>query len=124
MPERTIAMNRRTVLVSLAAGLGAHALCTDWSSGIAHAQPVPGMPHLLFKDDPQFWFETLRVIGAADYGGGQFGEAVMSASRIKAGDYDSWHDEWKAAADRVSREARSEEHTSELQSLRHLVCRL
>jgi len=63
------------------------------------------MPQLLFKDDPQFWFETLRVIGAADYGGAQFGEAVMTASRIKAGDYDCWHDEWKAAADRVSREA-------------------
>src|SRR5262245_36030038 len=116
-------MNRRTLLVSLAAGLGVPAVC-GWPSGIARAQPAPGMPQLLFRDDPQFWFETLRVIGTADYGGAQFGEAVMTASRIKPGDYDSWHDEWKATADRVSREARSEEHTSELQSLRHLVCRL
>src|SRR5262245_25108426 len=29
----------------------------------------------------------------------------MSASRIKASDYDSWYDEWNATADRVSREA-------------------
>src|SRR5262245_23072829 len=28
----------------------------------------------------------------------------MTASRVKAS-YDSWHDEWKATADRVSREA-------------------
>jgi len=62
-------MNRRTLLVSLATGLGAQAVCAACSSGIARAQLVPGMPHLLFKDDPQFWFETLRVIGAADYGG-------------------------------------------------------
>src|SRR5262245_43148751 len=98
-------MNRRTLLVGLATGLGGAAVCAAWPSGIARAQPGPGMPHLLFKDDPQFWFETLRVIGAADYGGAQFGEAVMTASRIKAGDYDSWHDEWKATADRISREA-------------------
>jgi dienelactone hydrolase len=98
-------MHRRTLLVGVAAGLGGQAVCAGWSSGIARAQPVPGMPHLLFKDDPQFWFETLRVIGAADYGGAQFGEVVMTARRIKAGDYDSWHDELKVTADRVSREA-------------------
>ena len=98
-------MDRRTLLVSIAAGLGVPAVSATLSSGISRAQAVPSMSHLLFKEDPQFWFETLRIIGAADYGGAQFGEAVTTASRIKVGDYDSWHDEWKATADRVSDEA-------------------
>jgi len=45
---------------------------------------------LLFADDIQFWFETLRVFGAAEYGGSQFGEVVAISSRIKAGEYDGW----------------------------------
>lgn len=59
----------------------------------------------IFPDDPQFWFETLRVFGAADYGGSQFGEVLATCSRIKAGDYDSWFDAWNASADRVANEA-------------------
>ncbi|QYN22570.1 S9 family peptidase [Amycolatopsis sp. DSM 110486] len=63
------------------------------------------MKQLLFEDDPQFWFETLRVFGHASYGGSDFGEVVATASRIKPGDYDSWHDEWLAAAERLAAEA-------------------
>ena len=59
----------------------------------------------LFPDDPQFWFETLRVFGAAEYGGSQFGEVLATSARIKAGDYDSWFEAWNAAADRVASEA-------------------
>ncbi len=29
---------------------------------------------LLFAEDVQFWYETLRVFGADEYGGSQFGE--------------------------------------------------
>jgi hypothetical protein len=42
------------------------------------AQPKPAPPSgagteaLLFKDDPQFWFEISRLFGAADYGGCEF----------------------------------------------------
>lgn len=63
------------------------------------------MRPLLFPDDPQFWFETLRSLGHAAYGGADFGEVVSTAERIVAGDYDSWHDEWLALADRVAAEA-------------------
>ncbi|MFI5608969.1 alpha/beta hydrolase family protein [Amycolatopsis sp. NPDC051903] len=63
------------------------------------------MKQLLFEDDPQFWFETLRVFGHATYGGSDFGEVVATAARIKAGDYDSWHDEWLATAERLAAEA-------------------
>jgi dienelactone hydrolase len=60
---------------------------------------------LLFPDDPQFWFETLRVFAVDEYGGGQFGEVLAIASRIKAGDYDSWFTAWNAAADTAAKEA-------------------
>ncbi|WP_028938557.1 alpha/beta hydrolase family protein [Pseudonocardia spinosispora] len=63
------------------------------------------MQQLLFPDDAQFWFETLRVFGHSSYGGSDFGEVVATASRITSGDYDSWHDAWLATAERVAAEA-------------------
>jgi alpha-beta hydrolase superfamily lysophospholipase len=63
------------------------------------------MRQLLFEDDVQFWFETLRVFGHASYGGADFGEVVATASQITAGDYDGWHDAWLATAERVAAEA-------------------
>ena len=59
----------------------------------------------LFPDNPHFWFETLRVIAADEYGGGLVGEVLAVAARIEPGDYDGWHDSWKAMADRVAGEA-------------------
>jgi dienelactone hydrolase len=71
--------------------------------------PVPagaaaGKP-LLFGDDHQFWYETLRMFGAAEHGGAQFGEVVAISSRIAPGDYDAWHDAWSEAADKIAAEA-------------------
>ncbi|MFI1915342.1 dipeptidyl aminopeptidase [Nocardia sp. NPDC020380] len=63
------------------------------------------MRRLLFEDDAQFWFETLRLFGHASYGGADFGEVLSTASRITAGDYDGWHDAWLATAERVAAEA-------------------
>ncbi|MGO9768774.1 MAG: alpha/beta hydrolase family protein [Roseiarcus sp.] len=80
-------------------------------SSDARSQPANGNPagdnsdaggRPLFPDDAQFWFETVRVFGAADYGGSQFGEVLAISRRIKSGDYDSWYDAWNAAADRVA----------------------
>lgn len=59
----------------------------------------------LFAGDKQFWYETMRVIGATDYGGGQFGEVLSAAQQITPGDYDSWHAAWKALADRIAAES-------------------
>ncbi|MFF2041486.1 alpha/beta fold hydrolase [Kitasatospora sp. NPDC058170] len=56
------------------------------------------MKPLFFADDPQFWFETLRALGHAAYGGAEAGEVLATAERITAGDYDSWYDEWSATA--------------------------
>ena len=60
---------------------------------------------MLFPDDRQFWFETLRVLGQADFGGAEVGEALAAAAQIKPGDYDSWHDAWYALAERLRAEA-------------------
>lgn len=63
------------------------------------------MKQLLFPDNPQFWYETLRSMSHIAYGGADFGEVVSTSERIVEGDYDSWHTEWLATADRVSAEA-------------------
>lgn len=64
-----------------------------------------GTEALLFKDDPEFWFEISRLFGAADYGGALFGEVIAIAKAIKSGDYDSWYDAHTVFADRLANEA-------------------
>ena len=63
------------------------------------------MNPLLFPDDTSFWYETQRTLGHTAYGGADVGEVLTTAQAITAGDYDSWHDEWLATADRVAGEA-------------------
>lgn len=65
------------------------------------------MKPLIFEKDLTFWYETLRSFGHIAYGGADFGEVVVTAQRITEGDYDSWHDEWLATADRVAAEAQA-----------------
>jgi len=59
---------------------------------------------LLFPDDAQFRFETLRALGAVEYGGALIGEVFAAVSRIAAGDYDSWCDAWNEMANRIAKE--------------------
>jgi pimeloyl-ACP methyl ester carboxylesterase len=63
------------------------------------------MKQLMFPEDPQFWFETLRLFGHAAYGGSDFGEVLAAASAVTPGDYDSWHDAYRGLADRLYAEA-------------------
>jgi len=76
------------------------------------------MEPVLFPDDTSFWFETLRVLGATTYGGADIGEVITTAQAITAGDYDSWHDEWLATADRVAAEAEKQSAAGHLVSAR------
>jgi hypothetical protein len=69
---------------------------------------VPSSTTFLFPDDQQFWFETVRMFGADEYGGSSFGEVLAVSSRIKAGDYDSWYAEWNGIADRIASQADSQ----------------
>ena len=66
------------------------------------------MNPVLFADDPQFWFETLRTMGHAAYGGADIGEVLTTAQDIVAGDYDSWHDQWLATADWIAAETQAQ----------------
>jgi pimeloyl-ACP methyl ester carboxylesterase len=59
----------------------------------------------LFPDNVQFWYETRRAFGAADYGGSEFGEVLVTCSRITSGGIDSWYDAWNSIAERVEKEA-------------------
>ncbi|MFD8076786.1 alpha/beta fold hydrolase [Streptomyces sp. NPDC059718] len=71
------------------------------------------MRHLLFAQDENFWFETLRSLGHIAYGGADFGEVESTAERISPGNHDSWFDEWFATAERIGDfgdEARSRGH--------------
>ncbi|MFE7183325.1 alpha/beta hydrolase family protein [Streptomyces erythrochromogenes] len=63
------------------------------------------MKQLLFPNNVQFWYETLRSMSHIAYGGADFGEVVSTGERITEGDYGSWYTEWTATADRVSDEA-------------------
>ena len=63
----------------------------------------------VFEGDDTFWFETLRSFSHAAYGGSDFGEVLLTAQKIKPGDFDSWHDEWLALAERIAGEARCSE---------------
>jgi dienelactone hydrolase len=102
-------MNRRTVLalgIPLAAMVANGAHAEDAAPGSTPATPpVPALKPPVFPDDVQFWFETQRAFGAAEYGGALFGEVLSTSARIKAGDYDSWYDAWNETADRVAKEA-------------------
>ena len=53
-------------------------------------------------DDETFSFETLRTTGFALYGGADLGEVLTTASHIGEGDEPSWHQAWKATAQRVA----------------------
>src|ERR1700761_2227029 len=64
-----------------------------------------GTEALLFKDNPEFWFEISRLFGAAEYGGAEFGEVIAIASKIKSGDFGSWYDAHSTFADRLADEA-------------------
>jgi alpha-beta hydrolase superfamily lysophospholipase len=100
-------MNRRTLL---ALAPMVTLLATGQAVAAEHdAQPAEGAtPERkppLFPTDVQFWYETQRAFGAAEYGGALFGEVLAASSRIVPGDYDSWYDAYNAFADRIAKEA-------------------
>ncbi len=54
-------------------------------------------------DDDAFSFETLRTAGFAAYGGADLGEVITTVGHIQEGDDASWHQAWKATAQRVAK---------------------
>jgi alpha-beta hydrolase superfamily lysophospholipase len=64
------------------------------------------MQQLLFPEYPSYWYETVRSMSHIAYGAADFGEVLATAARISGGDPDSWHDQWRATADRIAGDAR------------------
>jgi alpha-beta hydrolase superfamily lysophospholipase len=56
--------------------------------------------HLVFADQT-FSFELLRTLSYAAYGGTDIGECLVTASRIRERDFESWHEEWSKTARQV-----------------------
>jgi pimeloyl-ACP methyl ester carboxylesterase len=96
-----------TQMLSQTASILAAAASPAGTATAAKAAPPAdsGTEALLFKDDPEFWFEISRLFGAADYGGALFGEVIAIAKNIKSGNYDSWYDAHTLVADRLADEA-------------------
>ena len=80
------------------------------------------MSRLVF-DDELLGAQLLRVLGAAAFGGSDTGECLAAAREVRGLDLDSWHDAWRALADRTRRaaeqaQANGERETSRLAYLR------
>jgi alpha-beta hydrolase superfamily lysophospholipase len=56
------------------------------------------------SDDPSFNFNLLRWLGTASYHGADVAEVLDITGRLRAGDFESWHTEFLALAQRVSDE--------------------
>jgi len=100
-------MDRRTLLAlaPLVTMFAKDALAESAEPASAPPTASAASKPALFADDVQFWFETQRAFGAAEYGGSLFGEVLAAASRIAPGDYDSWYNAWNDTADRIAKEA-------------------
>jgi alpha-beta hydrolase superfamily lysophospholipase len=100
-------MNRRTLLAL--APIAALLATGDAFAAADEVPPAAGATRErkppLFPTDVQFWFETQRAFGAAEYGGALFGEVLAAALRIAQGDYDSWYEAYNGFADRIAKEA-------------------
>jgi len=90
-------MDRRQLLT---AGLPLALAASGAAAPLSAAEPAGKTP--LFPEDAQFWFETVRMFGADEYGGASFGEVLATSEKITAGDYDSWYDAWNGIADRIA----------------------
>ncbi|MGO8873369.1 MAG: alpha/beta hydrolase family protein, partial [Acidimicrobiales bacterium] len=55
----------------------------------------------VYFNDPQFDFQTLRLLGSAASGDAEAGEVLSTANRIREGDFESWTAEWLKTAQRV-----------------------
>jgi dienelactone hydrolase len=56
----------------------------------------------MFDTDEAFSYETLRAVAYTVYGGADIGEVMATAARITPGDWESWHREWRALAERIA----------------------
>jgi hypothetical protein len=77
----------------------------------------------LFFDDDGFDGQLQRTVGKCDAGMANVGECLYIASRIAAGDRDSWYAEWSAFADGLIGQANEAEHAGHTTSAASLRLR-
>jgi len=70
----------------------------------------------LYFDDEGFDGQLQRTVGKCDSGMANVGECLYIASRITAGDRDSWYTEWSTFADRLVVQAAAAERADHLTS--------
>ena len=58
---------------------------------------------MYFPSNKGWSHQLTRLISEAHTGGGDFGEIIRAASRMKAGDSESWHSEWKTMAEHTEK---------------------
>jgi len=68
--------------------------------------------------DQLFGAQTLRVLGAAPYGGSDIGECLATLARVRGTSLDSWYAEWTLTANRQLELAEREEAAGHLESAR------
>lgn len=85
---------------------------------VRYRSDVTSAAPLLFADHPQYWFETMRMLGHSSFGGSEVGEVLATSVSITAGDHDSWYDAWLRTADRVAEGARQDAARGRLVSAR------
>jgi dipeptidyl aminopeptidase/acylaminoacyl peptidase len=71
---------------------------------------------LYFPENPAWSHQVMRGIVEAQNGGGDFGEISRTADRMKIGDPESWHSEWKSLAEYVEKIGGSAESTGLVQT--------
>ena len=68
-------------------------------------EAVEAVVAVTLHDDPDMEAQLQRTLIASYVGGADLGEAMATAARVPAGDYDAWHGEWAASAAAAERSA-------------------
>ena len=71
-----------------------------------------------FPGNRSWSFACIRLLAESYYGGGEFNEIHRTTQRIKSGDVESWHAEWRETADRVAAHGRDQQATGHPESAR------
>ena len=80
---------------------------------LAHYEPY-GWHH--WPEHPWLAYQFRRGLGETQEGGGTVSECFLAASRMIPGDYESWHREWMAIADRNFQRGVEEERAGHLRT--------
>ncbi len=71
-----------------------------------------------FPGNRSWSFACIRLLAESYYGGGEFNEIHRAVQRIKPGDTESWHAEWRDTANRVAAHGHEQQAAGRLESAR------